>query len=100
MSVVPLLLHLEDSVAACSQFRVMGHDDGSQSALIVALPHQFEHFFTGYEIEVPRRLVGEEEHRVRQKRTGDGDPLLLTAGKLVGKVTTSLRQSELGQQLG
>ncbi len=40
----------------------------------------------GFGVEVSGRLVGKDDGRLGSERTRDGDPLLLTAGEVVGQV--------------
>src|SRR3972149_6487246 len=47
----------------------------------------------------PRRLVGEERARVVDERPGQGDPLLLAAGKLARPAAAELLQPDDAQRL-
>src|SRR3954454_1739109 len=76
---VLLLLHLEDSVAACRQFRIMSHYNRRQTTLRVAFPHQVEHASARFEIEIAGRFIGEKKKRIGEKRARDRDPLLFSA---------------------
>ncbi len=45
-------------------------------------------------IEVPRRLVGQQERWVRDQRSGDRDPLLLTPGERARPVLQPVSQTQ------
>jgi hypothetical protein len=62
---------------------VRDHDDGL-TELVHGLTHEREHFGTGVRIEVPGRLVGEDDLWLGCQGAGDGDALLLPTGELVG----------------
>jgi hypothetical protein len=53
----------------------------------------------GFDVEVARGFVGEEDARVVHKRPGDGDALALTAGELVGAVLEAMGEAELGKEV-
>src|SRR5438132_1433286 len=93
-------LHFEHAVTTRCQFRIMRHDHGCESAFGMAGAHQVENTLARLQIEIARRLVGEKEEGIGQKRSGDGHALLLTAGKLVRKMLRARRQSPLRQQVG
>jgi hypothetical protein len=50
-------------------------------------------------IEVAGRLVGQQQPRPGRKGPGDGDALLLAAGKMLGIMTESLRQADAREHL-
>ncbi|MPN17834.1 hypothetical protein SDC9_165189 [bioreactor metagenome] len=51
---------------------------------MVKLVEKLHDLRAGLLVAVPGRLVGQYHRRIGDKRARDGDPLLLTAGKLVG----------------
>ena len=63
---------------------VRDHED--RLPRFVQLPQQRHDLLAGGRVEVPRRLVGEQQLGVVRKRPRDGDALLLTAGELRGTV--------------
>ena len=50
-------------------------------------------------IKIPRRLVRQEDQRVDDKCTGDGNALLLTAGKLEGKTVEPMFETHYLERL-
>jgi len=73
---------------------VRDHDDGD--AGFVQLLEQAHEFNAGAGVEVAGRFVGEQHFRPADERAGDGDPLLLSARKLAGKVVAPLAESAGG----
>src|SRR5947209_3502584 len=85
---LPLFVHdpavgeLDDAVAVGRvRLGVCDLDDGR--ARVVELLEQLHDLAPLAGVEIPRRLVGEEELRVVYDCAGDGDELLLAAGELV-----------------
>src|SRR5438067_2130237 len=68
------------------------HDDGL--ALAMKLFEEAEDFFGGGAIEVSGGLIGEKDRGLGDERAGDGDALLLAAGKLVGAVLDSIAEAD------
>ena len=60
-------------------------------------PHQFPEVAAGLGIEAGGRLVEEEDLRVVDQRGGDRQPLLLSAGELLGLAVRLFRQLDLAQ---
>ena len=69
------------------------HDDGL-SVFGVHPSKKVEHLFARFRVEVSGGLVAEKKLRVRGQCTGDRHPLLLSAGKLGGKMITPLAQAD------
>jgi hypothetical protein len=61
-------------------------DEDEGFALAVQVVEEIEDFFAGLGVEVAGGFVGEDDERAVGKGAGDGDALLLAAGKLVGLV--------------
>src|SRR5690242_8567595 len=59
---------------------VRDHADGR--AIVVKLAEEVHDRLAVLRVEVARRLVGEEDERIADEGAGDGDALLLAAGKL------------------
>lgn len=70
------------------------HDGGS---LLVQLAEQLHHLHTILGIEVTRRLIGKDDARFAYHGTGDGNPLLLTARKLMRIMLGTMTQLHLSQ---
>lgn len=60
------------------------HEDGG--AFAVEFGEEFHYFFAVLGVEVTGGLVGEDELGVGDDGAGDGYPLLLTSGELLGEV--------------
>ena len=76
----------------------MGDDDHGGLA-VGEVPQDAEDFAGQLRVEGAGGLIEAEDVRVERQCAGDGHPLLLTAGKLVGVVACPLRQAHLGQQV-
>ena len=62
---------------------VMGDEDDG-GAVLVHLLHQLQHLGAGLGVQGTGGLVGHQDGRAGSDGTGDGHPLLLTAGELAG----------------
>ncbi len=65
-------------------FRVMCGKDEGGAKIITHRLHQIDDAVSGVVIEIGRRLVGQHQARFADQGTGYGNPLSLSAGKLVG----------------
>jgi hypothetical protein len=91
MSYQAAVEHVHYSMRALGVFfRVSDHDDGS-AAVRNAREH-IHHGLTVGAVKIARRLVGENQLRVRDERARHGDPLLLAAGQLLWHMTGSVRE--------
>jgi hypothetical protein len=72
------------------------HDD--RPAVRVQVGEQREDVVGAAAVERARRLVGEQEHRVRRDRAGDRHPLLLAARQLRRQVVHPVAQPDLLQR--
>ena len=73
------------------------HDDGD--ALVVELLKHAHDFDARAAVEIAGRLVGEQERGLIGERAGDGHTLLLTAGKLIGRVVSAFTEADGRQRL-
>jgi len=81
--------------------RVGHHDDCS--AVLIEFRKQFHDFDSVFRIEVPGRLICEDQFGIGDHRSRDGDPLLLPSGKLLWEVlgpVSDLHAFEHGIYLG
>src|SRR5690606_21057216 len=79
--------------------RVSDHDDGY--AIRSGQPHAQRHDLApAGTVLAYRGLVGKYDLRIAGERAGDGDALLLAAGKLRRVVMLAALQPDLGQRLG
>ena len=61
--------------------RIMRHHD-DRGAFLMQLLDESHHAARHLGVEISRRLIGEQQSRRAGQRPGDGDALLLAAGKL------------------
>ena len=78
-------------------FRIMGDEDDGDT-LAVEVLEQGQDLQRGAAVEGTGRLVGEQEAGLVDERAGDGDALLLAAGKLHGAVMGSFGQAHAAQR--
>jgi hypothetical protein len=71
---------------------VRDHDEGD--ALVVEPAEGIHDLDAGAGVEVAGRFVGQDEGRLHDEGTGDGDPLLLAAGELVGEVIGAVAEPD------
>src|SRR5262252_2920026 len=78
---------LRDVDLVCDEY------DGDSALAIQALenPHDFD---AGFRVEVPGRLVGQQDRRVVDQRARDGDALLLSARELVRMMVGAVAQAD------
>ena len=93
--------HLDGTVPARSQTQVVG-DDEQRLALFAHERQQQVDDGAGRTraVEVARGFVGEDDGRVVDERAGDGDALLLAAGKFERQVVQAFAQADLVQAFG
>ena len=78
---------------------VRHHDDGL-AELLVQARQDGEHFLRRGRIQIPRRLVGQNQSGIGDNRSGDRDALLLAAGKLPRIVVHPVAQADQLQRRG
>ena len=81
----------EDPVGVRRRLRVVGDEHDGLAALGAEAPEHVEDLRAGRVVEVAGRLVGEEEGRPVDEGPGEGHPLLLAGGELVGAVAAPCR---------
>ena len=74
-----------------------GDDHGH--AVLAQLAQQRQHLADQLGVERRRHLVEEQQRRPVDQGPGDGHPLLLAAGELVGVHRGLLRQADAGEHL-
>ena len=67
---------------------------------VVQLLEQRHHFDGHAAVEISRRLVGEEQRRLRDQRSRDRHALLLTARQLARLVIESFAESDAAERFG
>ena len=78
---------------------VVRDDDEGMSIFLVQLANQVKQDLAVLAVEITGGLVGHNQLGAVHQRPGDGHPLLLAAGKLVGFVLQAVGQSHVGEQL-
>ena len=91
--------HRDDSVGGLGQRRFVRDEHDRQAALAVEISDRREDFLRRPRIEVPGRLVGEQDRRVVDQGAGDRDALLLAAGELVGMAVLPPGEADEGRAL-
>src|SRR5712692_11059560 len=71
----------------------MRHHDDSLSTLAMQALKLLHNLHAAVRIEVPRRFISQESLRLIDECAGDGDSLLLAAGKLVGHMVSSVLEA-------
>src|SRR6188508_106295 len=75
---------------------VRNHDDGLAMPLVQRL-QQVQDLVARLPVEITRRLVAEQQRRVRHDRARDADALLLAAGELARPVLRAILQADEAQ---
>src|SRR5581483_6144737 len=73
--------HMNDAIADGGCIRVVGDHQDGLSELLIGLPQHVEHYAGILGIEIPCRLIGEDQRRVIDQCACQGDALLLAAGE-------------------
>ena len=77
----------------------MRHDQDGRAELVCLLVQELEDLDAGAEVELARRLVGEQDRVAGRERAGDRDPLLLAAGELVREAVQPLAEADAVEHL-
>ena len=93
-------MHLQQPVRSGHQRLVVGGDDGGDPLLLDQRADQIHDPGGGVAVQLTGRLVGEQDARSRGQRPGQGHPLLLAAGQLVGPLIGMAGQADQVQHLG
>ena len=72
----------DGSIACSSKLRVMGHQQNRPMILLIQFMQKRHQLFTGFFIQVSRRFIAKQHLGIVDERPGNGNPLLLSAGKL------------------
>ena len=68
------------------------HDDGLL-LFVTSTAQQAQYLQTRFTVQIAGGFVSQHNQRVGDERTGDGDTLLLTAGKLIWLVVLPIAQA-------
>ena len=77
---------------------IMGDEQVGDSALLLQAAQQVEHLGADGHVQSADGLIGHDEFRLHDQRTGNADALPLAAGKFVGKAGSKFRQQAHVQQ--
>ena len=91
--------HHQHAIGVGGGPRVMGHQHDRLAQPIAGVPQQVQDLGAGREVQVPRRLIGQEDGRAGRQGAGQGDPLLLARGELVRPLPGLVGQAHQLQQL-
>ena len=84
----------DDPVGVAGRHRVVGHHHDGLAELAHGLPHEREDLGAGAAVEVPGRLVGEDDLGPAGEGPGHGDALLLAAGELARAVVEPVAEPD------
>ncbi len=76
----------------------MAHHDDRPAGARAAPERSEDHRAVGF-VEASGRLVGQQQRRIVQHRATEGDPLLLAARELRGKMVPAIRDADFGQEI-
>jgi len=91
------VFHVEDAVGDVEDAVVVGdHQDGAAAAAGEFL-EEVDDIATGLAIEGGGRFVGEDEFRIGDECSGDGDALFLAAGNFRGEIVEPFAEADAGE---
>jgi hypothetical protein len=89
---------VDDATSAGGEIGRVGGEENRQPVVDVEIREQIEHARPVVRIEIPGRLVGHEKSRPVHDRAGNGGPLQLASGQLLGKVREPVRDPDAFRQ--
>jgi hypothetical protein len=90
--------HGHDAVGIGGDIGLVGNEEDRDSLFAIEREERFHDLVRRSRIEIAGRLVGEKKARCIDQRAGDRDALLLTAGKLAGRIALAIAQAEKVQR--
>ena len=90
---------MDRAVAESGETRFVGDEQERRRPVAAPGEEMADDLLAGRGVEVPGRLVGEEEVRVVDEGAGDGHPLLLAARQFAGVVSQAVREPDGGELL-
>ena len=94
----PAVAQVNRDVGDGGQLGVVGDEHERRAARPIDPEQEVDDVPPGRAVEVPRRLVRQQQRRIVRQRPRDGDPLLLTAGELRRIVVPPAREADFLQQ--
>jgi hypothetical protein len=91
--------HLDDAVGVLAHAQVMRDHDAGAVLFVNQLGEGLHDLMGALGVEAGGRLVGQDNFRLVDQGAGDGDALLLTAGKLAGTVLEPFAQPQAVEQI-
>ena len=95
----PAVADVDDAVGAVRRRGVVADHERRASLLAGQLGDQVEHLARRCRIELPRRLVGDQQVWAARERSAERDALLLAAGELTRMRVAAAGQAHPGEQL-
>src|SRR5690242_19813020 len=90
--------HMHDAVRGLREILVVRHDDDCRAVMIQTLEER-DDLGARLRVELPRRLVGEQERGMVGESARDGDALLLAARQLGWSMAHPSSESNVVEQL-
>ena len=87
------VFYMDNPVCHSGQSRVMRDDDNGHAVFSAGILQEFQDGFSGVVVESACRLIAEEQLWIFREGAGDGNALLLAAGKLSREVVYPVRKS-------
>ena len=79
------VLHLQHPVSAGGDFGVVGVDDDAVVFVVGQILENLHNVTAVFRVQISGGLVGQDQLTAGGQGSGDGHPLLLTAGEHIGK---------------
>jgi hypothetical protein len=89
----------DDALSTGGEPEIVGHENDRRTRLPVERLEEVDDAASTVSIEIPGRLVGEQDARGVRECPGDRDALLLTAGELAWKVVQPVGEPDAAEQL-
>ncbi len=90
---------LDDRMGDLEEHRIVRRDDSRYAFAFDDRPQELHDRPASGGVELAGRLVGQQQARMVDQRPGDGHPLLLPAGHLVGSMVGALSQTDQVEHL-
>ncbi len=97
--VEPAVPHPESPSGASGHLGTVCNHEKRQTLFTMEPIEEVEHAAAGRRIEIPRRLIGEEQQRIVGKRPGDGDTLPFADGQFRRKMPRPMRHADQREKL-
>src|SRR2546430_944747 len=95
----PAAVDREDPVRPADDLAAVGRHHERPTGAAGEVVEDVQHLAASLEVEVARRLVGQDQQRVVHQRPHDRDALLLAAGEAIGKASGPIREPDQFQEV-